>query len=230
MKSKFLIISILITNVLFAQNLIQNPSFEDSVPLRNWESHFRYCQIHHPIAVCSNLAKPSSAEYISFPAQDGKNCIAIGLYFMEVKGSDYVVNDIKQLEKGRKYSLSFFISPDDSTGLYVKNIDVLFCNSKYLKQSISCLQPQKIYLQPTMSFNISAYEKDGFEGKWTKLSGDFIATGNENIMVLGNFSNPKTNRYYGKRHLSYRTTKKFRTDHFGGAEYYLDNFLLTCNE
>ena len=226
MKIKFLFISILIANLLFAQNLIINPSFEDSVPLNNWSSHFRYCKLNQPVPLCTNLAKPTSSEYISFHAQDGNNCIAISLFFMDIKESDYIISDIQTLEKGKNYSLSFYISPDDSSGLYTKNLDVLFCSTKYLKQNISCLMPQKIFVKPTLTFDISTYKKDGNEGIWTKLNADFIATGIENVMVIGNFSDPQREKYYGKKVLSYKTTKKFRSEHFGGAEYYLDNFSL----
>lgn len=226
MKFIILILNILLVNTVSAQNLIQNGSFEDSISLKNWYSHFRYCKVIHPVALCSNFADKLSSEYIPFSAQEGKNCIAISLYFIEIKGSDYVINDILPLEKGKKYSLTFFISSDDSSGLYAKNIDVLFCNSKYLKQNVSCLMPQKIYVQPTLSFDISYFNKDGFEGSWTKLTSDFIAQGNENIMVIGNFSNPKTKKIYGKKKISYKTTKKFRRNYFGEAGYFLDNFSL----
>lgn len=227
----------LFTHVLFtitaftqAQNLIQNPSFEDSILDKHWVTSLKYCNYPETISTCSRTPAYDNGAIINFDPIDGKNCVSVNLFSIEVHWSDYLINNIIPLQKGIKYDFSFYISPDDSCGYYVKNIDVLFCNSKYLKQNTSCIQPQKIYVEPTLSFDISNFKKNGREGKWSQLSGTFVANGNEDIMVIGNFTNDKKYKYYFKRELSYKTTRQFRIENFGGAEYYLDNFSLKTIE
>jgi hypothetical protein len=79
---------------------------------------------------------------------------------------------------------------------------------------------------PTLSFDISQFKNNGKQGNWIKLSGNFIAKGNENVLVIGNFSNPKMELYFRKRILNYKTDKQFKKENFGGANYYLDSFSL----
>jgi hypothetical protein len=45
-----------------------------------------------------------------------------------IKGSDYFLTRFGVLKKGDKYSFSVYISPDDSCGYSVNNIDILFNN------------------------------------------------------------------------------------------------------
>jgi hypothetical protein len=230
MNIKYYLLAILtfsFTVLTHAQNHILNPGFEDSTPDKHWTTSYTYCNYPENMNVCSKAAPYNNVAAINFDPIDGKNCISINLFGIEVHWSDYLINNIIPLQKGAQYAFSFYITPDDSCGYYVKNIDALFCNSKYLKQNISCTQPQKIYVEPTLSFDISGFKKNGQEGKWIKLSGTFIAGGNENILVIGNFTDDKKYKYYFKRDLSYKTTKQFRIENFGGADYYLDNFSLT---
>lgn len=216
----------------YCQNLIKNPSFEDSATGKYWHDILEYCNLlgAGSVDICykGNITEDPSA--IQFAPKNGKNCLSISLFEIEIHTSDYITNDISPLKKDIKYDFSFYITPDDSCGYYVKNIDVLFCSATYLKQNLSCIQPQKIYVGPTLSFDISDFKNDGQQGKWIKLSGSFIATGKENVMVIGNFTDDKKYKYYFKRDLGYKTTKKFRVDNFGGAEYFVDDFLLTENE
>lgn len=231
-KINFLLIllcSLQITNS-DAQNLIPNGSFEDSTGDNQWFTSFKYCKLPWSISlfkkVNNSVWDEEGYEYKGFLPFDGNNCISIQLFVTEDHFSQYVIASIPTLQTGKTYNFTFNITASDSCGYAVDNIDALFCNSKYLRQNISCLSPQKIYVSPTLSFNISELKKQNSEGNWLRMEASFVANGDENILVVGNFSNDKNEKYWSKRKIGFKRTYEFNHSLKYAADYYLDNFAL----
>jgi hypothetical protein len=213
-----------------AQNLIPNGSFEDSIETNQWFTSFKYCKLPWDVALFKRIDNSvwdeEGYEYKGFVPFDGNNCISIQLFVTENHFSQYIIVSIPPLHIGKTYNLTFNITASDSCGYAVDNIDALFCNSKYLKQNISCLSPQKIYVSPTLSFNIAELKKQNSEGNWLRMEASFVANGDENLLAIGNFSNDKKEKYWSKRKIGFKRTYEFNHSLKAAANYYLDNFAL----
>ena len=86
------------------------------------------------------------------------------------------------LQAGEKYKFSMQISLANSSVLAVKNIGITFTNAK-----ISVMGSWKpLNNMPTITLTSTDYFKDTLN--WTKLEGEFIATGTENYFTIGNFT------------------------------------------
>lgn len=208
----------------YSQNLITNPSFEDTNPTNFWSTSMGIC-FNSPVNICYKTDNYNDVNHIGFNAYDGKNCAYLSLFQCKTQWSDYLINKITRLEKGKKYEISFFITPSDSCRYYAQDIDLIFCNSNSLSKNISCLTPGKIFMEPTLSFDISTFKKTGQEGAWIKFSNTFIASGGEDLMVVGGFFKEGKRRNNFTRTFNYRPTKRV-LQNFCGADYYLDSFSL----
>jgi hypothetical protein len=211
----------------YTQNLIPNHSFEDTLVTAFWTTNMGIC-FNSPMNICSNQkVKTTNVEQIHFDVIDSNHCAYLSLFQCHTGWSDYLINKGFKLEKGKQYEFSFYITPSDSCGYYSKQIDILFCNIADLSNNLSCSTPGKIFLPPSMSFDIASFKQTGQEGKWTKLSYVFVAKGTENTLIVGRFfSNKKVRKIVSTRTLSYKPTKQFFVENFCSADYYLDNFSL----
>ena len=89
---------------------------------------------------------------------------------------------ISNLLAGKKYNFSMQISLANSSVIAVKNIGIIFTNSK-----ISVMGTWKpLTNMPTITLTSTDYFKDTLN--WTKLEGEFIASGTENYFTIGNFT------------------------------------------
>jgi gliding motility-associated-like protein len=86
------------------------------------------------------------------------------------------------LQAGKKYNFSMQISLATYSSISIKNIDIVFTNSK-----ISLMGSWKpLNNIPSITLTSTDYFKDTLN--WTKLEGEFIASGTENYFTIGNFT------------------------------------------
>ena len=207
------------------QNLILNSNFEDSL-LNAWSSPVSKCYNLLP-NVCSRTDLGDNL--INFDAQDGKKCLYLSLFQCYTAWSDFITQPILKLIKGRKYQISFYITPDDSTGYFSKEIHFLACDSTYFYQNLECSTSGKILLTPTLIFDISRFKRTGQQGNWSLISGEFIANGDENFIAIGRFTK-KGDKNISTRIFHYKPSRKQIKEQFCGADYYLDNFSLIIKD
>ena len=89
---------------------------------------------------------------------------------------------VNTLQAGKKYNFSMQISLSNYSSIAIKNINIVFTNSK-----ISVMGSWKpLTNMPTITLTSTDYFKDTLN--WTKLEGEFIASGTENYFTIGNFT------------------------------------------
>lgn len=215
---------------IIAQNLIPNPSFESysSCPTiaaqlyraTNWfqprktstASVNQACSSEYYNACSAGLV---SVPYNSFGVQYPRTGNAyIGFSFYESIGWNYreyaEVKLIDPLVAGQRYKLEFYASLTDYCRYAIKQLDACFTADSLFDSTvfvISSIVPQiqnTTFVSDTMN--------------WTKVSGSFIAAGGEHFLTLGNFqldSLTDTLRVINNPN-----------NYFNGAYYYIDDVSL----
>jgi hypothetical protein len=183
---------------LTAQNLVLNPSFEDTLQCPNllgqinrvayWSSFTNGT----PEIFSSNFCMiNSSSQYIDVPsnywgyqnARTGSNYAGLGLYSNYTSSSDreYIqVQLATPLKPSTAYCISYYVSLADKQSYYaIKNFEAYFNQDSMhinTQSPISNLYPQ---------FFVNELLNDTTE--WQLVSGYFQASGGERYMVIGNF-------------------------------------------
>lgn len=89
---------------------------------------------------------------------------------------------INTLQAGKKYNFSLQLSLANSSALAIKNIDIVFSNSKI--QQLSSWKP--LTNIPNITFTLPSFYNDSLN--WVMLSGSYTANGTENYLTIGNFT------------------------------------------
>ncbi len=89
---------------------------------------------------------------------------------------------VNTLEAGKKYNFSLQLSLANSSALAIKNIGIVFSNSKI--QQLSSWKP--LTNIPNITFTSPTFYTDSLN--WVMLSGSYTANGNENYLTIGNFT------------------------------------------
>jgi len=177
-----------------AQNLIQNPSFEEH---KKCSKSFTKKQLKLKGGVMStkgtpdyfhNCSKGFSPENNPFGIQqpyEGDAFCGLTItsdYIDECANREYLqLKFIEPLKAGNKYLFSVKVSLADTSGYYTDQIGVHFYNESFSKkQSIRSFMGKASINNLADTFLIDS------EG-WTKLSGVYNAKGGEQYMMLGNF-------------------------------------------
>lgn len=224
-----LVTIILLVNfsLCIGQNLIKNPSFEMhaecpkrmgnfnidlpywSTPTRGTTDYFNSCS--KLMGVHDNFK--GTQEPFHGKGYSGFYVIAPEDY------REYIQAEItRTLEKGKKYSVSFYVSLAEKSDYAIRDLGVLFAEKKISLNNKNYLSKSQIYSIEDNSFNFQEIRGSKYlsnDKKWVKLSTEFIAQGNENFMILGNFdNNASTRRIDTKKDLQI------------GAYYYIDMVSL----
>jgi OmpA-OmpF porin, OOP family len=246
-----------VCNIIFAQNLVPNGSFEDlkvsphelnakfrpSVILEGWrEVAMGEIGLIHPN---SSYFNPKKSQHGSQTAQDGKSYgwfKAFGLPFGGYGGGHGQYGDVKRyyfqtklaetLQKGKKYTLSFYVSLADNSRLAVENIAAFMFEKPIVKIGDS---PKSLYRNSQSSNGVhldllemaaltKIKNKHGIikdAENWTSIEEEFIARGNETFLVIGNFE------MQGRVNYEILAKKK---EHWNwkDAYYFIDNVSLTA--
>lgn len=240
MRYLFKICFILFTTSLFSQNLINNPSFEV----------YRSCpkRLGHLNKYVSGWTTPTSgsADYfnvcsdkLSVPenyqghqeAKFGNGYAGIYTYTKHNRFSynytyrEYITSELKEpLIDGQKYIISFYINLADRSRYSVRNIDVLFTSKLFNSTFSSEISESYLELNKTEnSFHFVEIKNTEYysdKENWSLISQEFIATGNEQFIIIGNFNNNSKTEPLKVGHLLHRKM----------AYYYVDMISLTLFE
>lgn len=191
-----------------AQNLVENPGFEERGPQGNANYLFMN-DIFRMYGVKSWMQPTNgSSDYffekngdINISPYAGEQHAASGAAFAGFitwlpgrEYREYLSGNITQtLQKGKKYVFRMKISTGNLCPFFVKEIGVLFSEKPY-----QCKTTEKtVDSIPDAVVDISAVRNAGTS--WITVEQTFIATGKEKYFMFGNFNNdPKTAVYTDK--------------------------------
>ena len=219
---------LLISRQTYAQNLVSNPSFEAfehcpkalgtfnkdaqywSTPTSGTTDYFNTCS--------KVMGAPENFNGVQQPKYG--NAYA-GLYFCAPADyREYIQVPLKrELRKGKKYELSFYVSLAEGSDFAVKDFGVVLSHKKLAIETKKELSRGRLYRTErnqfqTLEVNHPKFHEDKTD--WLKITTNFEAKGFENFMVLGNLRNNATTR---KVQTKRKETKK-------GAYYYIDMVSL----
>ena len=209
-----------------SQNLVINPSFEDSdifdvpsVPgvytigadAKNWSRNYSYYNKHHPIEIMQTPIMNDSIKGTPF----GDGCISFKPYaFNDVNVADCYLEGrlLDSLIIGHKYKLSFYYCCSGETALVLNMLDAYFGNGNFFEL---CGRERLPY--PTITFKLIN------NGNWNKAEGVFIAKNNSSQIAFGIFKHDDFP--YGKSYLQYHKSQyKVKQT----LEYFTENKFLFC--
>lgn len=217
--------------VLMSQNLVQNPSFEQyedcPVKLGNFASD----------VIAWSTPTIGSTDYFNAcskamgtpenfngkqPADFGKGYAGMYLYAPD-DYREYIQVPLSQtLIKDKKYTISFYVSLAERSDYAVKEFGVLLAKKPIdqpIKKELSRMHwyKDKENVFNYMEIGYTNFYKDTKD--WILVNTQFLAKGNENFLVIGNFNNNAK-------------TRKFKTKKYAkqGAYYYIDMISLTASD
>ena len=176
----------------WGQNLVPNPSFEDTVncpivfgdfSVSHWNSptqgspdYLNSCN-NGDASVLNNVA--GSQLPIS-----GNGYVGIGVYDVASLWSyrEYIQGQLQQtLVSGQQYWVSFYVSLADTSMYAVQEIGAYFSPNQINDNSMDTT----LSYMPQIEFSDSVITD---KTNWTKIKGSFTAAGNENYLIVGNFN------------------------------------------
>ncbi|TVZ17010.1 OmpA family protein [Maribacter sp. MAR_2009_72] len=216
------------STTVLGQNVVVNPSFEKFVqcPVKlgnlaqdvsDWNmptlgstDYFNGCST--AMGTPKNFNGQQSADF-------GKGYV--GFYmFAPDNYREYIQGKLfSTLDKGRRYTVTFYISLAERSDFAVKQFGIRFSEfpvSIETSKVLSNMHFSKVEGDTSNKLEIKYSKFFADEVEWVKLSKEFVANGTENFIIIGNFYNDRrTQKYQTKRKL----TK--------GSYYYLDMVSVT---
>lgn len=173
--------------IVLGQNLVPNPSFEDTLNCSGPWSGGASLEIAFP------WFNPNSATTDYF-ANNNSNCgyqyynqnprtgnAYAGFFGYLVQTREYLeVRLDSSLQQGVKYCLSFYISRNEACGGATDRIGAYFSNDSLLG-----ITPYNFPVQPQIETTSGILITDTLQ--WIEVSGEYIAQGGENYLTIGNF-------------------------------------------
>lgn len=194
MRSILIALAVFCAGAVFAQNLIPNPSFEDTVQLRfgitsarNWASPNRSSPEHYNPNSRTEWSVPKN--YTGY--QDGHSGVSyfgVKVYTLFASqgirsARDYIQCQIKEvLVQDSIYCMQLFLTLADSSNYASRNqLGVKFSNSKISSNSTANLNEiPEIIISPT------EYIQD--KVNWIQYNFQYRARGGERYLTIGNFN------------------------------------------
>lgn len=202
------ILLFLISFQLSSQNLIQNPSFENTKRcseiigafdrnVKNWTSPtFGTTDLFNSCAK-GQVGIPYNYNGLQQP-KDGNNYAGFYLHSDDNYREYIQVELSKRLEKGKKYKISFFVSLAENSDFAIKNIDYLLSVNKLNTSIFREMSERQLKKNNIENFKIYEIENNRYydnKSSWTMISTEFTAQGNEKYLTIGNFlKNSKTEK------------------------------------
>ena len=139
---------------------------------------------------------------------------------------EYVQGTLKEtLEKGKEYTVTFYVSLAELSTKATTDIDILFTEEKlkkcvHIKHCEKNIRPKKATNRQFRKIEINKETYYREKLGWTKISFTYKASGFENYFSIGNFnSNRKTN-----------TIQMQRAQEYEFAYYYIDDVSIVSLE
>lgn len=195
-----------------AQNLVSNPGFEEHTgcPERNgdikksisWSStspgstpdYFHRCYLNGTSPNVA-LGVPQNSEGMRMPVS-GDAYAGLALFFKKnYFNREYLQNKLlTPLEKGVKYTISFYISLSDSSEFVSDHIAVAF---SVTPNGIMASPPEALL---TARHMVVIRNSEAMRSKtWVKVEAEYTATGGEEYLIIGSFRSNMTYKEYKRR-------------------------------
>lgn len=213
---------------IYAQNLVQNPSFEEYLDCPNALGTFNVHVKHWSTPTsgttdyfnsCSKvMGAPENFNGVQHPKFG--NAYAGIYFFAPADYREYIQVELKRLlQKGEQYELVFYISLAEGSDFAVKDFGVLLSYKPVDVNTKKNLTRGQLYSiegnkHHTLEINHPKFHEDKTD--WLKVSTTIEAKGYEQYLILGNLRNNATTR---KVQTKRRESKK-------GAYYYIDMVSL----
>ena len=212
-----------VTNFGYSQNLVVNPSFENfincpvklgnleldvedwSMPTLGSTDYFNGCS--EAMGTPKNFNGQQPADFgVGY----------VGLYmFAPNDYREYIEASLHStLEKGERYTISFYVSLAERSDFAVKEFGIRFSEFPVQIETskvLSSMHFSKLKGDTSNELEIKYSKFYSDEIEWIKLTQEFVANGTENYLIIGNFKN-------NKRTQKFQTKRKITK----GSYYYLD--------
>ncbi|MCU0445508.1 MAG: OmpA family protein [Microscillaceae bacterium] len=234
---KYFLFGLLITQVVFAQNLVPNGSFEeyrncpDSLGqirkgiVKHWQAnpstctpdYFNACADRYlgvPHNQCGSLAAHEGQAYIGMILYAGESRYPRGHihHQTELEYREHLqVKLLQPLKAHHQYRVRMYFALSDYANYAIQNIGILFTHFPLEIVANQEYAPQVVYNQEVNQL-----------GKWILLEDTLVATGDEKFMVIGAFDNYE-NRKIRKISEDTRHSQRFN---YNRAYYFFDDIWL----
>jgi hypothetical protein len=217
----------LLINKGLAQNLVPNPSFEDTVscPVSlseiNATTYWFNPNIHSPdyFNSCSDTSEFYSVNVPNnyFGYQNARTGVAYtGIGVAGYNGTrEYIeIKLIDSLATGSKYCVEFYVSLSDSSNYSTDDIGIYISNDSIYSSNVNPLPyvPQVENVQGVFINDKSI---------WTLISGEYTALGGEQYITIGNFKNASSTDTIAV------SGGVITNGNYKGAYYYIDDVAVT---
>ena len=187
-----IIIGILIKSILFAQNIVLNPSFEDTLSCPNALNGYPFYGVDQVSKSKYWNSARNNPEYFNCnlnygynsatqPASDGTARIGLSPYVHNgVNAREYLIGQLSQpLTIGQEYYVSMKVKPSTKQCVAINNMGLLFTNLNYNSNTPRYNYQNFAHINHTTIISDTA--------NWTKVEGFFIADSAYNYILIGNF-------------------------------------------
>lgn len=192
MNKLLVIFYVFFANILFAQNLVPNSSFEDTLScplgtndpqaLATWFNPTMATPDYYNSCANNGAGVPSNDWGYQF-AQEGQAYIGLCIYGDHPIVSNYreymEVQLLDSLISGLEYFWCMHVSLLDSTNYASNNIGISLTNNSIINSS----SEEMLVTTITDNYDHILLDNKG----WTQISGSFIANGGEKFLTIGNF-------------------------------------------
>jgi len=177
------------------QNLVLNPSFEDTVlcpdaldqvnraqywinPTNSTPDYFNSCYDEETVWYWADVPK----NVIGYQqAKSGSAYVGIGMVFDIGNQKEYVTGEFSDtLVAGKKYQIEFYVSLADSSEFKSDRIGAFISNFQPIQSTINTL-----YYQPQIENDSGSFVAD--TSSWVLISGTYTAGGGGKYITIGNF-------------------------------------------
>ncbi len=226
MKFGFIFILIfLIARFSFAQNLVPNPSFEDTLPHGGycygpieWTNHWFNPTLSTPDLFCYNSTSLNcTVSSLNNPTgfQNPRSGFAYaGIYTWAGETREYIAVLLDSALSGDcTYYIEFYLSRADNFGFATDKIGCAFTNDTNNLDTTIFYLP----LMPAIESQPGVLMTDS--QNWVRVNGFYTAQGNERYLIIGNF-HENSNTYVDTSNITL----------YYSAYYYIDDVkLLSCD-
>jgi len=234
------------TGISAQQNLVPNPSFEDTLncpivfgdfSVSDWNSptqgspdYLNSCN-NGDANVLNNVAGSQSP-------RSGNGYVGISVYEDDSVWSyrEYIQGQLQQvLVSGQQYWVSFYVSLADTSMYAIQEIGAYISPNQINDNSMDTT----LSYIPQIEFNDSVIID---KTNWTKIKGSFTANGNENYLIIGNFNRSQNTTalqvnsninapvaYYYIDNICVSTDSSYCANYTGIEEELKDNFNIYPN-
>lgn len=232
-----------IANAVLAQNLIKNGSFEEVFPKQDergidsiafdWKklTGGSYNKRTFDL-VTYKMFNNKSHIGIQNPRTGTKMVWIMGTVYDGKHNATYIAQKLVQpLKKGHKYRMDFYVNLGESSGYYIQEIGAFFSDKPIMPYFLKGKGTRIHDNYP----QITSDSLLGNWNKWMRISGEFVAKGGEQFMVIGGYGSSSAlhTKKIEQYKLNYHVKKLDPNDYYvasGGYYYFIDDISLNFIE